>query len=97
MSTMQRLLAYLFVVCLFWGAFDRDVVQPEVHLVVGTSAQGGQYSTVQAAVEAVPVSNIERHIIDIMPGTYMERVNIPSNKPLANTSLRRTSSRASPG
>ncbi|MCA9236984.1 MAG: hypothetical protein KDA44_16025 [Planctomycetales bacterium] len=53
----------------------------EVHLVVGTAQQGGQYSTVQAAVDAVPAANSERYVVDIMPGTYTERVNVPSNKP----------------
>jgi pectinesterase len=53
----------------------------DVHLTVGTPEQGGQYATVQAAVDAVPASNIERHIIDIMPGTYMARVIVPNNKP----------------
>jgi pectinesterase len=53
----------------------------EVHLTVGTPAQGGQYTTVQAAVDAVPSANTERYIIDIMPGTYTERVNVPSDKP----------------
>lgn len=54
----------------------------DVHLTVGTQSQGGQYATVQAAVDAVPVSNTERYVIDIMPGTYVARVKIPSNKPL---------------
>jgi len=58
-----------------------SVVRAEVHLTVGSLEQGGQYTTVQAAVDAVPASNTERHVIDIMPGTYNARVKIPSNKP----------------
>ncbi|MDZ4658814.1 MAG: pectinesterase family protein [Bythopirellula sp.] len=50
----------------------------DVHFTVGPSEQ---YTTVSAAVNAVPVNNTERHIIDILPGTYMERVIIPSDKP----------------
>lgn len=57
-------------------------VRAEVHLIVGTSAQGGQYTTVQAAVDAVPANSTVRHVIDILPGTYMARVMIPSDKPL---------------
>lgn len=53
----------------------------DVHLTVGTAEQGGQYATVQAAVDAVPANNTERHIIDIKPGTYTARVIVPSNKP----------------
>jgi pectinesterase len=55
--------------------------QADVHFTVGTPEQGGQYATVQAAVDAVPANNTERHVIDVMPGTYMARVQIPSNKP----------------
>ena len=52
-----------------------------MHLTVGTPEQGGQYATVQAAVDAVPAENTERHIIDIMPGTYTARVKVPATKP----------------
>jgi len=57
-----------------------------VHLIVGTPAQGGQYATVQEAIDAVPGTsgqpNGQRYVINIMPGSYMERVNVPSYKPL---------------
>uniref|UniRef100_UPI001673962D pectinesterase family protein n=1 Tax=Streptomyces lateritius TaxID=67313 RepID=UPI001673962D len=41
----------------------------------------GQYKTVQAAVNAVPVSNRSRVVISVKPGTYRETVNVPANKP----------------
>ncbi|MCO8272815.1 pectinesterase family protein [Actinoplanes sp. TRM 88003] len=41
----------------------------------------GQYSTVQAAVDAVPAGNTTRRVITIKPGTYREIVTVPSNKP----------------
>ncbi|MET9456392.1 pectinesterase family protein [Streptomyces canus] len=41
----------------------------------------GQYSTVQAAVNAVPASNPSRVVISVKPGTYRELVKVPSNKP----------------
>jgi pectinesterase len=41
----------------------------------------GRYSTVQAAVDAVPANNTSRVVITIKPGTYREIVTIPSNKP----------------
>jgi pectinesterase len=41
----------------------------------------GQYSTVQAAVNAVPAGNSQRVVIRIAPGTYRELVQVPSNKP----------------
>lgn len=41
----------------------------------------GQYSTVQAAVNAVPANNPARVVIAVKPGTYREVVKVPSNKP----------------
>ncbi|MFM9614981.1 pectinesterase family protein [Streptomyces niveiscabiei] len=41
----------------------------------------GQYRTVQAAVNAVPVNNPSRVVISVKPGTYREVVKVPANKP----------------
>ena len=41
----------------------------------------GQYRTVQAAVDAVPVDNPSRVIVSVRPGTYREVVKVPANKP----------------
>jgi pectin methylesterase-like acyl-CoA thioesterase len=41
----------------------------------------GQYSTVQAAIDAVPAGNTTRRVITIKAGTYREIVTVPSNKP----------------
>ncbi|MGC0331068.1 pectate lyase [Streptomyces sp. SAI-170] len=41
----------------------------------------GQYTTVQAAVNAVPANNASRIVISVKPGTYRETVKVPSNKP----------------
>ncbi|MFJ8083325.1 pectinesterase family protein [Streptomyces sp. NPDC096205] len=41
----------------------------------------GQYTTVQAAVNAVPANNPSRIVISVKPGTYRETVKVPSNKP----------------
>ncbi|WP_055628230.1 pectinesterase family protein [Streptomyces hirsutus] len=41
----------------------------------------GQYTTVQAAVNAVPANNPSRVLISVKPGTYRETVQVPSNKP----------------
>ncbi|MFF5183652.1 pectinesterase family protein [Streptomyces sp. NPDC000345] len=46
-----------------------------------TKDGSGQYSTVQAAVNAVPVNNPSRVVIAVKPGTYRELVKVPSNKP----------------
>ncbi|MFE3518795.1 pectinesterase family protein [Streptomyces sp. NPDC059166] len=40
----------------------------------------GQYTGVQAAVNAVPSGNTSRVVISVKPGTYRELVKIPSNK-----------------
>ncbi|WP_425397131.1 pectinesterase family protein [Aeoliella sp.] len=57
----------------------------EVHLTVSQDGSG-QYSTVQAAVDAVPDNSSQRYIIDILPGTYNARVIVPGDKP--NITLR---------
>lgn len=41
----------------------------------------GKYSTVQAAVNAVPANNTLRTVIYIKDGTYDEVVTVPANKP----------------
>ncbi|MFF3330200.1 pectinesterase family protein [Streptomyces sp. NPDC002888] len=41
----------------------------------------GQYTSVQAAVNAVPANNPSRVVIAVKPGTYRELVKVPSNKP----------------
>ncbi len=56
-------------------------LQGEVHLTVGLANSGGQYPTIQAAVDAVPTGGAERYVIDILPGTYTARVIVPTDKP----------------
>ncbi|MFD9497981.1 pectinesterase family protein [Streptomyces sp. NPDC060035] len=40
----------------------------------------GRYTTVQAAVNAIPAGNTARVIVSIKPGTYRETVKIPATK-----------------
>ncbi|KAH7352229.1 hypothetical protein KP509_19G035800 [Ceratopteris richardii] len=50
--------------------------------VITVSKSGGaDFTTVQAAVNAVPSNNKQRVVIQIAAGTYKEKVNIPSSKP----------------
>jgi pectinesterase len=72
--------AFIAIVVLLFSA-GASVGLADVHFTVGSPEQGGQYATVQAAVDAVPANNTERHVIEIKPGTYLARVKIPSNKP----------------
>ncbi|MCO5585833.1 hypothetical protein L7F22_039766 [Adiantum nelumboides] len=46
-----------------------------------TVGKGGQYSSVQAAVNAVPTKNSQRIVIQIGAGHYQEKVHVPANKP----------------
>ncbi|GIM89555.1 pectinesterase family protein [Paractinoplanes toevensis] len=41
----------------------------------------GQYTTIQAAIDAVPAGNTTRRTITVKAGTYREIVTIPSTKP----------------
>ena len=51
----------------------------QVTLTVAADGSG-QYTTVQAAVDAVPSSSPQRTIIEIRPGTYTGRVKVPGDK-----------------
>ncbi|EXU65164.1 pectin esterase [Streptomyces sp. PRh5] len=49
-------------------------------LVVAKDGSGA-YTTVQAAVDAVPANNPSAVTISVKPGTYRETVKVPANKP----------------
>ena len=55
------------------------------------ASDGAQYTTVQAAINAVPANSADRYVINIAPGTYTEQVRV--NKP--NVTLRGTGVNAS--
>lgn len=42
----------------------------------------GDFTTVQAAVDAAPENSASRVVIHIRPGTYKERIHVPKNKPM---------------
>jgi pectinesterase len=51
--------------------------------VVTVDAQGGgDFKTVQAAIDSIPEQGTTRTVIHIKPGVYKECVNIPKEKPL---------------
>jgi pectinesterase len=54
------------------------VARADVLLTVD-KAGGGQFTTVQAAINSVPTNPSERYIINIAPGTYTEQISV--NKP----------------
>jgi pectinesterase len=55
-------------------------IKAQYDLVVAQDGSGN-YSTVQAAVNAAPVGRTTPYVIYIKSGTYNEKINIPSNKP----------------
>jgi pectinesterase len=63
-----------------WAFNPVGSTAPAGSLVVARDGTG-QYTTVQAAVDAVPANNTVRKTIAIKAGTYRESVVIPSNKP----------------
>jgi pectin methylesterase-like acyl-CoA thioesterase len=52
-------------------------------LVITVSKNGGQgnFATIQAAIDAVPANNMQPVTINVQPGIYKEKVNIPADKP----------------
>lgn len=55
------------------------LIRADVYLNVAADGSA-PFATVQAAVDAVPAGAVERHVINIAPGTYTEQVRV--NKPL---------------
>lgn len=49
-------------------------------ITVNKVAGLGHYQTVQAAIDAVPKNNVQRTIIQIAEGVYVEKVKIPKSK-----------------
>ena len=56
---------------------------PALAEVVITVAKDGaaQFTTVQAAIDAIPAGGTVPHVVQIAPGRYEERVTIPKDKP----------------
>ena len=54
---------------------------PAATNVVVAKDGSGNYTTIQAAIDAAPTSRTAPYIIYIKNGKYSEKVNIPSNKP----------------
>eukprot|EP00253_Pinus_taeda_P023601 PITA_23601 len=55
-------------------------------LTVATVKGQGDFTTVQEAINAVPVNNTRPVVIDIKPGMYREKVTIPKRKPFITLS-----------
>lgn len=68
---------------LSFGAFAQSAIQTQLGSAIwGVVAKdgSGQYSTVQAAVNAFPANNTSPKVIFVKKGTYTEKVEIASNK-----------------
>lgn len=83
MRTVFVWMSSIVVVCALLGsvASTTKAATYTVKTLVVAKDGSGQYSTVQAAVNAVPANNTTRTVIYIKNGTYTEVVTVPSNKP----------------
>jgi pectinesterase len=54
--------------------------QPSAEVVVDADGTG-QFTTVQAAIDAAPTNRVEPFVVVIKPGTYKEHLFIPADKP----------------
>src|SRR5690606_26410165 len=68
--------AAMAAICLVGGVAWAD------RTIVVAHDGSGDYTSVQAAVDAVPENNSERVIIESRPGTHRERITVPKNKPM---------------
>src|SRR5690242_7025179 len=57
----------------------RAAGRPDLAVVAADGS--GDFTTVQAAIDAVPSGNTVRHTILIKPGVYRELVDVPKTKP----------------
>ncbi len=73
---MSRIVKVL-VVCCYVALTSLQAARADVLFKVGP---GELYTTVQAAVDAVPLNNTVRHVIEIQPGIYQQRVIVPDTK-----------------
>ncbi len=60
-----------------------DRIQPEARVYDAVVAQDGtgDYTTVQAAIDAAPANRVKPWLIFIKQGTYKEHVDLPATKP----------------
>ncbi|MFC8228110.1 pectinesterase family protein [Streptomyces sp. NPDC057287] len=71
--------AALLTTATVWTSGPASGTEAATTLTVAKDGSG-QYSTVQAAVDAVPAGNTARVVVSVKPGTYRETVKIPSTK-----------------
>ncbi|MFE4212845.1 pectinesterase family protein [Streptomyces sp. NPDC056844] len=62
-----------------WTSGSASGAEAATTLTVATDGSG-QYTTVQAAVDAIPAGNTARVVVSIAPGTYRGPVKIPAGK-----------------
>lgn len=60
---------------------ERPSSRPENVAAVVAQDGSGDYTTVQQAINSLPNNSTTRQVILIKPGTYYEKLSIPSNKP----------------
>ncbi|CAN6441316.1 unnamed protein product [Victoria cruziana] len=57
-----------------------NIVYPSFLLTVDKSAEVGDFTSIQDAVDSLPTVNSVRVVIKVNPGTYVEKVTIPAMK-----------------
>ncbi len=73
---------YLFpIIVMLVSAFAFNVFAADKCAISVAADGSGDVRTVQQAIDKVPVENRSRCVIRIKPGTYVEQVRVPANKP----------------
>ncbi|KAK9072471.1 hypothetical protein SSX86_008905 [Deinandra increscens subsp. villosa] len=96
MALLERLLLFLFVFFIscftrsqgginfpldFWNVSGLSPPEKYQTITVDQSGQGN-YTTIQAAIDAIPSGNMQWICIYVKTGTYNEKVKIPRDKPM---------------
>ncbi len=78
--TLLRFKNLLFSITFLFATLHSETLMAQYDLVVSQDGTGN-YSSVQAAVNAAPIGRTTPYVIYIKNGTYNEKITIPSNKP----------------
>ena len=71
---------YIFIICFFLSLAMISRASDKVYHAVVAADGSGDYTSVQAAINAVPEYNLCQHLIFIKAGIYKEHVFIPQSK-----------------
>ncbi|CAL0310915.1 unnamed protein product [Lupinus luteus] len=81
MHNSKNFIPFSFLILIFRFSNALDCSSPPKVIDVNQSGQGGSFTTIQSAIDSIPVTNTQWTHIRISAGTYTETVFIAKNRP----------------